>query len=104
MKIFVVEDDRLFNSLIANALKKEKELVISTVVNGVDLKRHLSEHSEVITLDIGIADLFGFDLLGLIKRLSPSTEVTVISGQDDLNLAVQMLKLGAYDYLAKDEN
>lgn len=30
MKIFVVEDDRLFNSLIANALKKEKELVIST--------------------------------------------------------------------------
>jgi DNA-binding NtrC family response regulator len=104
MKIFVVEDDRLFNSLIANALKKEKELVISTFFNGGDLIRHLSEHPEVITLDIGLPDYFGLDLLGQIKRLSPSTEVIVISGHDDLKLAVQMLKLGAYDYIAKDEN
>lgn len=104
MKIFVVEDDRLFNSLIANALKKEKGLVISTFFNGGDLIRHLSEHPEVITLDIGLPDYFGLDLLGQIKRLSPSTEVIVISGHDDLKLAVQMLKLGAYDYIAKDEN
>lgn len=104
MEIFVVEDDKLFNSLIANALKKEKDLKISTFFNGGDLLRHMSEHPEVITLDIGLPDYFGLDLLGQIKRLSPSTEVIVISGQDDLKLAVQMLKHGAYDYIAKDEN
>jgi DNA-binding NtrC family response regulator len=104
MRIYVIEDDRMFNQLIVRALDKDKDVEIVPFFNGTDFLARLSDHPEVVTLDLGLPDNSGADLLRQIKQVSPETEVIIISGQDDLKLAVQLLKQGAYDYIAKDEN
>ena len=104
MRIYVIEDDRMFNQLIVRALDKDNEVEIVPFFNGTDFLSRLSDHPEVVTLDLGLPDFSGADLLRQIKQSSPETEVIVISGQDDLKLAVQLLRQGAYDYIAKDEN
>ncbi|MCA1744612.1 MAG: sigma-54 dependent transcriptional regulator [Bacteroidales bacterium] len=104
MRIYVIEDDRIFNRLIVRALDKDKEVEIVSFFNGTDFLERLSDNPEVVTLDLGLPDYSGAYLLRQIKQACPETEVIIISGQDDLKLAVQLLKEGAYDYIAKDEN
>jgi DNA-binding NtrC family response regulator len=104
MRIYVIEDDRLFNQLIVRALDKDKDVEIVPFFNGTDFLNRLSDNPEVVTLDLGLPDNSGAEILRQIKQSNPETEVIIISGQDDLKLAVQLLKEGAYDYIAKDEN
>jgi len=104
MRIYVIEDDRIFNRLIVSSLSSEKDVNIQSFFNGEDFLSHLSDNPDVVTLDLGLPDYYGPDLLRKIKDVSPETEVIIISGQYDLKLAVQLLRHGAYDYIAKDEN
>jgi two-component system OmpR family response regulator len=43
------------------------------------------------------------DVLKKIKELSPTTEVIMLSGQDKIEVAVDSMKYGAYDYVIKGE-
>lgn len=104
MRIYVIEDDRMFNRLIVRALDKDKDVEIVPFFNGTDFLDRLSDNPEVVTLDLGLPDYSGAEILRRIKQSHPETEVIIISGQDDLKMAVQLLKEGAYDYIAKDEN
>src|SRR5690554_1168099 len=104
MKIFVVEDDRFYNAILVKALNKEATHTVKGFLSGAAFLQQLREQPEVVTLDLGLPDMEGHELLSRIREESPHTEVIVISGQDDLKLAVQLLREGAYDYIAKDEN
>ncbi|MFX5689095.1 response regulator, partial [Acinetobacter baumannii] len=46
----------------------------------------------------------GNKVLKKIKATNPDTEVIMISGQEDIATAVELLKLGAFDYIVKDED
>jgi DNA-binding NtrC family response regulator len=100
----VIEDDQLFNRLIVGFLDECSEMEVVPFFNGADFLDRLSDNPEVVTLDLGLPDGSGADILRKIKQSNPETEVIIISGQNDLKLAVQLLKEGAYDYIAKDEN
>ena len=65
---------------------------------------HLTEQPDLITLDYSLPDAKGEQVLSQIRDRLPGVEVIVISGQEDINTAVSMLRQGAYDYLVKDEN
>jgi DNA-binding NtrC family response regulator len=104
MRIYVIEDDQLFNRLIVGFLDECSEMEVVPFFNGADFLDRLSDNPEVVTLDLGLPDGSGADILRKIKQSNPETEVIIISGQNDLKLAVQLLKEGAYDYIAKDEN
>lgn len=104
MKIFVVEDDRFYNAILVKALEKVATHTVKGFLSGAAFLQQIREQPEVVTLDLGLPDMEGHELLSRIREESPHTEVIVISGQDDLKLAVQLLREGAYDYIAKDEN
>jgi DNA-binding NtrC family response regulator len=104
MRIHVIEDDRVFNRLIEHTLTLNPDLEVNTFYNGADFLSSLSDQPDVVTLDLGLPDYTGNDILKRIKKYNPDTEVIVISGQDDISTAVQLLKEGAYDYITKDEN
>lgn len=58
----------------------------------------------MVSLDYSLPDANGDELLSKIKEISPDTNVVIISGQEDVKVALNLLKKGAYDYIVKDDD
>lgn len=100
-KVFVVEDNDWFNKMIVHSLSQNPEINVRNFFNGADLLKALHETPDVITLDYKLPDTTGDVLLKKIKEFNPQIEVIIISEQNDIEVAVELLKQGAYDYLVK---
>ena len=100
-KVFVVEDNDWFNKMIVHSLSQNPEINVRNFFNGADLLKALHEVPDVITLDYKLPDTTGDVLLKKIKEFNPKIEVIIISEQNDIEVAVELLKQGAYDYLVK---
>ncbi len=103
-KIFVVEDDDWYGKLIQYHLSQNPDHEVKVFNNGNEMLNSLSEEPDIITLDYNMPEKNGEQLLQEIKAIDPGIEVIIISGQEDLKTAVQLLKKGANDYLLKDDN
>jgi DNA-binding NtrC family response regulator len=64
----------------------------------------IHEKPDVVTLDYSLPDINGDKLLAQIKETSADTQVIIISGQENVKVALDLLKKGAYDYIVKDED
>ncbi len=99
-KIFIVEDNKLY----AQVLKKQlidNHYQVKVFYNGRDCIASLDEQPDVITLDYTLPDMTGHEVLKEIQRKSPSSNVIIISAQESINTAIELMKNGAYDYIAK---
>ena len=104
MKIFVVEDDKFYSKLIEHHLRLNPDFEVEAFFTGKSFMDKLGENPDIVTLDFGLPDMDGYDILAKIKKYDPAIHVIVISGQEDISTAVKLLKQGAYDYITKDEN
>jgi two-component system response regulator AtoC len=104
MKVDIIEDDRVFSRMLEHIVQQSSVNDIAVHYNGTSFLSKLSASTDVVTLDLGLPDINGADLMRQIKALNPEIEVIIISGQDNIKLAVQLLKEGASDYITKDEN
>lgn len=103
-KIFIAEDDVWYSEILRYHLELNPDYEIKTFESGKQLLNALHEKPDVITLDYSLPDTDGKKLLTYIKKELPETEVVIISGQEDIVTAVNLLKEGAYDYLVKDDD
>ncbi|MFT4754121.1 MAG: two-component system response regulator AtoC [Salibacteraceae bacterium] len=103
-KIFIAEDDKWYSEILRYHLELNPDYEVKTFESGKKLMASLYEKPDVITLDYSLPDYNGSELLQLLKKDSPDTQVVIISGQEDISTAVELLKHGAYDYLVKDED
>lgn len=101
--IYVVEDNDWYNRLLVHHLQLNPEFKVSSFFTGKELLDHLHERPDVITLDYRLPDMKGSDLLKKIRAFDDGIEVIVISEQEDIQTAVDLLKEGAFDYLLKNE-
>jgi DNA-binding NtrC family response regulator len=103
-KIFVVEDNEWYGGLLVHRLGLNPNHSVQRFTTARGCLEQLGEQPDLITLDYSLPDAKGEQVLRQIRERLPATEVIVISGQEDVNTAVSMLRQGAYDYLVKDEN
>ncbi len=103
LKIFVVEDDKWFADLLAYHIKLNPDYQVETFQTGKELLQNMYKNPDVITLDYRLPDTKGTTLLNEIKKIKPNIPVIVISGQEDINTAISLLKEGAYDYITKND-
>jgi DNA-binding NtrC family response regulator len=99
-KIYVVED----NTLYAQILKKQlidDGYQVKVFHNGRDFLANLDEKPDVVTLDYTLPDMTGYDVLKKIQRRMPGTNVIIISAQENITTAIDLMKNGAYDYIMK---
>jgi DNA-binding NtrC family response regulator len=100
-KIMVVEDDADVREMVAAILRKEQHEVI-LVEDGASLKNWFGAAApDVVLLDLKLPDADGLDLLPLIKKSWPETEVVVLTGHATLETAVEATKRGAYSFQQK---
>ncbi|MFY0594410.1 sigma-54-dependent transcriptional regulator [Roseivirga sp.] len=102
VKIFVVEDDPVYLKLVQYVAELNPDHVVKTFTNGKDCIDHLHENPSIITLDYSLPDTTGEQILKKIKAYNPDIHVIVVSSQESINTAVELLKYGAYDYITKD--
>ena len=103
-KIFVVDDDTFYLTLFKQQLINIGCEDISVFENGTDLLNSIQENPDVVFLDYRMDDFTGEEVLNKIKRYNPDIFVVVVSGQEGIQTAVNMLKQGAFDYLQKGED
>jgi len=78
---------------------------VITAANGSEALEQFSLHRPAIVLtDIKMPVMDGIELLKRIKELSPDTEVVIITGHGDLDLAIEALKSDAADFITKPIN
>ncbi|MFN3782478.1 MAG: sigma-54-dependent transcriptional regulator [Spirosomataceae bacterium] len=102
--VFIVEDDSFYGSMLEYHLQLNPDYVVQRFEDGKSVLDHLYKRPSVITLDYSLPDFTGDELLRRILKTLPEVPVIIISGQEDISTAVELLRNGAYDYIVKDEN
>ena len=102
-KIFITEDDKWYAELLKHHMSLNPEYEVRTFETGAALQAALHEQPALVTLDYGLPDIKGDKLLQDVKSVCPDSAIVIISGQEDVNTAVTLLREGAYDYIVKDE-
>ena len=103
-KIFVVEDSEWYNRLLVHTLSLNPDYEIKSFFNGKDFLNSLIESPDIVTLDYRLPDITGLEILKRIREDNPEVQVILISEQGDIDTVVNLLKLGAYDYISKSED
>jgi two-component system response regulator PilR (NtrC family) len=100
-KILVVDDELSMREFLSILL--EREGYSSRMAENAEsaLKLLESEDFELVISDVNMPGLDGIKLLERIKKLSPETAVLLITAFSTAEQAVEAMKLGAYDYIAK---
>jgi len=106
--VLVVEDDEGLQKLIIKRMQKAGYQTLGANTAREALKLVLQwneENSElVLLLDQNLPDMTGREMLEVLKKQNSRIPFVVMTGQGDERLAVEMMKLGAADYLLKDLN
>jgi DNA-binding NtrC family response regulator len=102
-KFFIVDDDIFCANVYEQFLKNSGYNDVTYFSNGNDCLSNLSSIPDIILLDHNMEGITGFEVLKKIKRYNPNIYVIMISGQENINTAVNALKYGAFDYLIKDK-
>jgi len=104
LKIFIVDDDLFTLALYQQQLTNLGYQDITVHENGASCLNDLVLQPDVIFLDHGMDGMNGVEVLKKIKRFNPDAYVVFISGQDDVQTAVNSLKYGAFDYIVKGDS
>jgi DNA-binding NtrC family response regulator len=103
-KILIIEDEASIRSVLKDILKDQKELKleIDEAKDGVEgLSKLKAEHFDVAICDIKMPKMDGMEILQKVKESEIETTFIMISAHGTTELAVDAVKMGAYDFLQK---
>ena len=101
-KILIIDDDMDICHLLKRLLSKNG-YEVATAHNGVNGIAALSigNPPDLVMTDFRLGDMEGIEILSHIKSRLPQVPVLVITGYSDIRIAVNVMKLGAFDYITK---
>ncbi len=108
IKLFLVDDDALFLKSLEIEFHQNADFHIETFSTGELCINRLSQNPDVIILDYHLDGVVknamnGIETLDKIKEFYPDTPVVLLSSQDKIDVAVQCMHHGAFDYVVKSE-
>ncbi len=107
--IYIVDDEPLQRELLKDNLAKMSGYEVHEFPTGEEcLAAAKVRTPEIVFLDYYLNSqvkdaMDGIDVLKELKNLYPEMEVVMISGQDKIEIAVNTMKYGAFDYIVKGE-
>ncbi|RXP45149.1 sigma-54-dependent Fis family transcriptional regulator [Lutibacter sp. HS1-25] len=102
--IFIVEDDPWYGEILRYHLSLNPDYKVSLFPTGKECLSKMWTQPDLITIDFSLPDITGDKLYQKIKETDPDIPVIIISGQKDIAVAVNLLKMGVKDYLIKDDS
>lgn len=101
--VYIVDDDDLVRAALFTLLSMQENLIVRSFASG-DLFLAAASQLEagVVLLDFRMAGSSGVDVLNALRKTSPTKFATIVAtGEGDTQLAVQVMKLGAIDFIEK---
>ena len=110
--VYLVDDDKMFLASLKNSIQQQfgSMFAIKEFANGEECLQKLDEEPDIVVLDYYLNDeehpdaMDGLKILKEIKTASKDSLVIMLSGQDKLQVALDSIKNGAYEYIAKSES
>jgi DNA-binding NtrC family response regulator len=100
-KVLIVDDEDRFRTTLRKLLTV-REMEVMDVGSAKDAFSELEKNLyDVILLDVKMPEMNGIEALGKIKKLYPGVEVIILTGHASVDAAVEIMKLGGYEYLLK---
>ncbi len=103
-KIFIVEDDAFFGEMMRFHLQLNPDYDVHLFTTSKECLSNLYLNPAIVCLDFGLPDIQGDELLKKILEYDPKLPIIIISGQEDIEVAINFLKSGAKDYIIKNEH
>jgi two-component system OmpR family response regulator len=110
--VYLVDDDKMFLTSLKNSLQQNfgTELAVSEFTTGEECIENVNGSPDIVIMDYYLNDeehpdaMDGLKAMKEIKSLSKDVVVIMLSGQDKLQVALDSVKNGAYEYIAKSES
>jgi two-component system response regulator HydG len=102
MKRILIVDDEVNVALLLSKFLTRNNFDVTTASNGANAMEHLKNGEfDLVLCDFRLEDTDGRQMLINIKTNYPKTGVIIITGYSDIKMAVELIKMGAYDYITK---
>ncbi len=109
LKIFLVDDDKWFSKWLKRKLLNNRgdRWEVSLFATGEDCIKNLNQKPQVVVLDYYLDSNCpnaknGVEILKKIKTISSTIDVVFLSSQNQLNVSLNAMNNGAYDFLTKE--
>ncbi len=103
--IFVVENNKIYNLMITKYLRKQGFSNVKSFISGEECIRTITEglSPDIIIQDYSLDGMNGLEVLKRVKKISPNSEFIFFTSNENIEIAVDTIKYGAYDYIVKDK-
>ena len=107
--IYLVDDDPVYLTLLTSDMNTMPKIKTKAFSTGEECLKQMHLNPTLVVLDYDLAGddpnlMNGVEVLKEIKKTNPETEVVMLSGWEDVTIAVASMKFGAYDYVVKNES
>lgn len=100
-KVLIVDDEERFRKTLSKLLRAQG-LTVNDVGSGEEALKFIENQPiDVVLLDMRMAGMNGIETLSAIKKKDPFIEVIILTGHASVDVAVEIMKLGGYEYLLK---
>lgn len=101
LNLLLVDDEEDFLETLLKRMKKRRVNVTGVKSGEEALERLDQDPADVVVLDVKMPGMDGIQALREIKRRYPLVEVIMLTGHANVEVAIQGMELGAFDYLMK---
>jgi CheY-like chemotaxis protein len=104
IRTLIAEDEESFRGVLTNVLQASERFSVVSVENGEEAIEALKGPSfDLVILDHKLPGMSGLNILQWMHEQKLETPVIVLTGAGSENIATEMMKLGAYDYIRKED-
>lgn len=106
IRVFLCDDHLLFRQGVKNLLELENDIqIVGQAGNGQEALNLLKKAApDVILMDIGMPEMDGVTATSKIKKISPHTNIIILTVYEDERHIFEAIKAGAMGYLLKDSS
>jgi len=101
IKVLLAEDDNEFRGILRDALRCDDILSCEAPDGRSALKIFESEHPDAALLDMKMPGLDGLETMKELRKMDSGFPVLILTGYGDIEAAVEAMKAGAFDFIAK---
>lgn len=104
--IYVVEDNKLYNKMVCEFLAKQNYTNVKSFESGKECINSVvnGERPNIVIQDYFMGDSTGIEVLRKVKKHSKNSEFIFLTANESVEVAVNSMKYGAYDYIIKDKD